>query len=428
MANGNAEAKPAEYDVQQQQAVQRALHAPVSIITGGPGTGKTTVCREIIKRFRMQGKRVVCAAPTGKASHRLADQTGYEASTIHRLLEWSNKEMGFVHNNMNPLMADVVIIDETSMVDVTLMASLLDAVATGTRLILVGDANQLPPVGPGSVLRDTIDAGTIPVTRLTTVHRFGSEWLTENANRIQRREPLYLDRANNDDFFFMKRERLQHVVDIVLNIVTRRVPQLHKLDPINDVQVLCPMKKTEIGVNALNAQLREALNPETEDTPTLELGYVDKDVPQGYVTRKFRLGDKVMQMRNNYNLYVFNGEVGQITGIDPDEEVVQVTFDGPPRTYGRAALRDLKLAYASTVHKSQGSEYPCVVLVIHSVHGFMLYRALLYTGITRAKKYVYIVGNRRGLGQALSNDRPVLRRTCLAERLSAAEVPRAWLR
>jgi exodeoxyribonuclease V alpha subunit len=404
-----------QFTAEQLRAVELALCEPVSILTGGPGTGKTTVCRKIVEEFRAARKRVLCAAPTGKASRRLQEQTGF-ASTIHRLLEWSHQESGFTRDNMNPLQADAVIVDEASMIDVVLMASLLDAIATGTHLIVVGDADQLPPVGPGSVLRDMIASGIIPVTRLTVVQRFKeSERLKVNAHRIVKGDALYLDRHNNDDFFFMEREDLQQAADTIVNLVTKIIPRRHQFDPVNDVQVLCPMKKGILGVHNLNELLRERLNPEEYGMPVAKVSTynVDKDVS---TIRTFRMGDKVMQMRNNYKIGVFNGEVGRITAIDTGK-LTTVTFDEQDKFYDFHALKELQLCYASTVHKSQGSEYPCVILVMHNTHWNMLFRALLYTGVTRAKKVVYIVGNKRGLYQALSNDRPVLRRTSLTERL-----------
>jgi exodeoxyribonuclease V alpha subunit len=281
---------------------------------------------------------------------------------------------------------------------------------------VVGDADQLPPVGPGSVLRDMIASGIIPVTRLTAVQRFKeSERLKANAHRIVKGDALYLDRRDNDDFFFMEREDPQQAADTIVNLVTKIIPRRHQFDPVNDVQVLCPMKKGILGVHNLNEMLRECLNPEEYGMPVAKVPMYDvnKDVS---TLRTFRMGDKVMQMRNNYKIGVFNGEVGRITAIDTGK-LTTVTFDEQDKFYGFEALKELQLCYASTVHKSQGSEYPCVVLVMHNTHWNMLFRALLYTGVTRAKKVAYIVGNKRGLYQALSNDRPVLRRTSLTERL-----------
>jgi exodeoxyribonuclease V alpha subunit len=409
-----------KYTEEQLQAVKLALESPVSILTGGPGTGKTTVCQKIVEEFKTAKKRVLCAAPTGKASRRLREQTGHPASTIHRLLEWSPRSFGFTRNNVNPLLADAVIVDEVSMVDVALMASLLDAIADGTHLVVVGDADQLPPVGPGSVLRDMIDSGTIPVTRLTVVQRSDSEWLKENANRIVKGDALYLERRNNEDFFFMQREDAEQAVETIVNLVTKIIPRRHKLDPVDDVQVLCPMKKGALGVYNLNAVLREYLNPEEHGLPGLKVPMFDETAKEGFTVQTFRIGDKVMQTRNNYQIGVFNGEVGRISSVDTRTQTAVVTFEDATKEYDFDALRQLQLCYASTVHKSQGSEYPCVILVMHNSHWNMLYRALLYTGVTRAKKVAYIVGNKRGLHQALSNDRPVARRTSLRARIVEA--------
>lgn len=402
-------------DETQVQAVERALREPVSIITGGPGTGKTTVCKELIRRLRDHGHTVICAAPTGKASHRFHEQTGYPSATIHRLLEWSPARHEFTRDNLNPLPADAVIIDEVSMVDVQLMASLIDAIADGSRLILVGDADQLPPVGPGSVLRDMVASGLFPTMRLGVVHRQSqSSWLYENANRILKYEPLYLEPTNNEDFFFMERPVPEEALQTIVNLVTKIIPRRHKLNAVDEVQVLCPMKKGLVGVHSLNDTLHAVLNPAQDGEPVLKVGSEEGDF-----FRAFRVGDKVMQMRNNYKIDVFNGEVGRIVFVDTREGVARVLFDVREVEYDYRALRDLHLCYASTVHKSQGSEYPCVILVVHNTHWPMLFRSLLYTGITRAKQAVYIVGDRKALHRGLNNDVPVTRRTSLQERLKA---------
>ncbi|MFZ5687188.1 MAG: ATP-dependent RecD-like DNA helicase, partial [Bacillota bacterium] len=356
------------YDEVQREAVRTAAAAKFMVLTGGPGTGKTTTTLAIIKVFQRLGARVLLAAPTGRAAKRMSEATGMEAKTIHRLLEYKPPE-GYKRNAENPLECDVLIIDETSMVDIILMYNLLKAVADKTIVILVGDVDQLPSVGPGNVLKDIIDSGIVNVVRLTKIFRQaqGSAIIT-NAHKINRGEFPQLKGGKCSDFFFIEEEEPAKAVQIIRELCAKRLPAYYKVDPIKDIQVLCPMQRGETGAHNLNMVLQDALNK--------------SEFSIRYGGTVFKLGDKVMQIKNNYDKNVFNGDIGNITHIDQEERRLVINFDGEFVEYDATELDEVVLAYATTVHKSQGSEYKIVVAPFTIQHYMMLKRNLLYTCIT----------------------------------------------
>lgn len=385
---------------EQRDAIRTAVNAKAMVITGGPGTGKTTLLNGLIAIFAKKGMQILLAAPTGRAAKRMANATEREAKTIHRLLEWSPKVGGFTRHDGNPLSADLVVIDETSMVDVGLMHSLLRALPPQCRLILVGDVDQLPSVGPGNVLMDIIAGGQVPVVRLKTVFRQAAEsGIIRNAHRVN---SGLLPDYNDRDFFFIERKEPQKALETVVELVASRMPSRFQLDPLRDIQVLAPMHRGDAGVARLNEALREALNPGAATV----------------AHRPFGLKDKVMQTRNNYELDVYNGDVGIITNIDETAKEAVVEFDDRSVLYAFDQLDELTLAYASTVHKAQGSEYPAVVIPMLTQHYMMLQRNVLYTALTRASRLVVIVGDPKAVTLAVRNVRTVRRNTRLAERLA----------
>jgi exodeoxyribonuclease V alpha subunit len=397
---------------QQKDAIRMALTSKVSILTGGPGTGKTTITRSLILLLKRHGCSVLLAAPTGRAAKRLSEATGMEARTIHRLLEY-NPAAGsqFLRDQDNPLNADLVIIDETSMVDILLMNHLLSAIELGTHLLLVGDVDQLPSVGAGNVLRDLIGSRVFPVTRLETIFRQAEDsYIILNAHRINQGEmPLFSQNAS--DFFLFSEPDPQKAADWVLELVARRIPAKFGFDPQQDIQVLCPMHRGAAGVSELNQRLQETLNPPAPARPEFVHG-----------SRTFRSGDRVMQVRNNYVRQVFNGDLGRVVEIDLEEKVVSVEFDGRRVGYEFSELDELVHAYAVSIHKSQGCEFPVVVIPLLTQHFRMLQRNLLYTGVTRARQLVVLVGNKKAIAIAVHNDRIAQRNTRLAQRLEAAAV------
>jgi len=404
---------------QQQEAIRRAVSAKVLVITGGPGTGKTTIVNGIIRVLEKKGRRILLCAPTGRAAKRMAETTGREAKTIHRLLEFNPRGMCFDRNADRPLEADLLVVDEMSMVDIVLFYNLLKAVPPACQLVLVGDVDQLPSVGPGSVLRDLIQSGATEVVTLTEIFRQAQQSLiVVNAHRInQGQQPLGLKTAQDaveaepgqpgassePDFFFIEREEPETVLAMLKELVARRIPSHFRVDALEDIQVLTPMHRGLLGSLSLNAELQGLLNPEGE---SLVRG-----------SRVYRVGDKVMQIRNNYELEVFNGDIGRVVKIDAADRQVQVRFDDRVVTYDTADLDELVLGYACSIHKSQGSEYPVVVLPLHTQHYIMLQRNLLYTGITRGRKLVVIVGTRRAMAIAVKNNRVEARYTRLTEHL-----------
>lgn len=401
-------ARAAEVTLSEEQvgALRAVTTAPVLVVTGGPGVGKTTLLRAILALFRKARLSVRLAAPTGRAAKRMSESTGAEALTLHRLLEVDPKSLTFKRNEDLPLEGDAFVVDETSMVDVRLADSLLRAIPDGKRLVLVGDVDQLPSVGPGNVLYDTIASQTVPVVRLTRIFRQAdASKIVLAAHAINRGDmPDPGERGDDGDFFVVASKDAESTARIVEKIVTERIPQRFGLHPIRDVQVLTPMNKGPLGSIALNQRLQALLNPG-------DGGLVRR-------TRTFRTGDKVMQIKNNYDTQVYNGDVGVVTALVEGAAGLVVTFGDRPVTYDAATLDDLVLAYACTIHKSQGSEYPAVVIPLSSSHFVMLAKNLVYTAVTRGRRLVVLVCEPRALSLALSPDRfREERRTGLAWRL-----------
>jgi len=390
----------------QRDAVLQGVTHKVSIITGGPGTGKTTLLVHLLRLFRNRKVSFALAAPTGRAAKRMGEMTGEEAKTIHRLLEYNPRTGGFQRHGKTPLDVDVVIIDEASMVDVTLMDHLLRAVRPESHLLLIGDVDQLPSVGPGHVLQDMIESGVVPVVVLSHIFRqTGESLIVVNAHRILRGENLELGKDRPDaDFIFIQRESQEDILRTVKELVKERIPRLLGAEPSQSVQVLSPMNRGVLGTINLNQELQGLLNP----------GGRSVEGAAGL----FRLGDKVMQLRNNYDKGVFNGDLGWIRDVNGETEKIAVDFDGIRLGYGVDELDELGLAYATSVHKSQGSEYPAVVIPLHTAHYPMLHRSILYTAVTRGKKLVVLVGSQKALWMAVRNVRVERRFTALREKLT----------
>jgi len=399
-----------ELAAQQREAIREALQHKLLVITGGPGTGKTTILKCIMQILEKKQRRILLCAPTGRAAKRMTEATGREARTVHRLLEYSPAEGGFKRDQRRPLEADLVIVDEASMLDVVLMHALVKAVPRAAGLILVGDVDQLPSVGPGAVLRDIIASGLSRVICLTDIFRQARESrIVLNAHRINRGEfPSCPDWEGHErsDCYLLLRDEPEEVQAAILELVARGLPLRHRVDPIDDVQVLSPMQKGPIGALQLNQALQALLNP---SGPEILRG-----------GRLYRLGDRVMQIRNNYQKDVYNGDVGRIVGLDPDAREMTVRFDDRLVTYDAADLDELVLAYAITVHKSQGSEYPAVIIPVHTSHYLMLQRNLLYTAVTRGRGLVVLVGTKKAIALAVKNQRIHQRYTGLARRLQEA--------
>lgn len=394
----------------QRAAIREALTQKLLVLTGGPGTGKTTIVRAVIDVFVAKALRVLLCAPTGRAAKRLAESTGHEARTIHRLLEFDPALGGFRRGRENPLDVDLLVVDETSMVDVVLMNRLLQAVPPWACVVLVGDVDQLPSVGAGAVLTDLIYSGTVAVARLTEIHRqAGTSWIVRAAHAVNRGElPESAPAGGTGDFYFIEAHDPAAIIGLIKQMVTDRIPRRFALDPFRDVQVLTPQVKTELGVVNLNRELQATLNPGGPGVPEVKR----------YDTT-FRVGDKVMQIQNNYNREVFNGDIGRVIAIDSDDQLLTVDFDGRRVEYDFTDLDELQLAYASSIHKSQGSEYPAVVIPVHTQHYTMLQRNLLYTGITRGRQLVALVGSRKALWRAVTNQETRQRYSLLKWRLQA---------
>jgi exodeoxyribonuclease V alpha subunit len=395
---------------QQAEAVRRALLEPVLVITGGPGVGKTTIVRGIVAILGRQGLRIALAAPTGRAAKRLSEATGHPAATLHRLLEWRPAEGLFSRNHTNPLDADLLVVDEASMLDIRLAADLVNALADGTRLVLVGDVDQLPSVGPGTVLRDVIGSGRVPTVRLTEIFRqAAASLIVTNAHRIHDGDlpelgaaPAEGPSADRRDFFFLEEDTPARAAEVVRDLVVTRLPRRYGLHP-HEIQVLAPMHRGELGAGNLNQLLQEALTAGAEE------------VKSG--GRVFRVGDRVMQLRNDYDKDVYNGDIGQVVRASATDGEVVIRVDDRSISYALDELDELGLAYAATVHKSQGSEYPAVIVPVHTQHYVMLQRNLLYTAVTRGKRLVILVGTRKALGIAVRNGDIAARCSGLAGRL-----------
>jgi exodeoxyribonuclease V alpha subunit len=391
----------------QVEAVKCALTNKVVVITGGPGTGKTTIINAILKIFARAGVKFLLAAPTGRAAKRMSEATGHEARTIHRLLEYSIQKGGFQKNDQTPLKCDLLIVDEASMIDTILMHHLLKAVPPRATLILVGDVNQLPSVGAGAILQDIIASRAVPVMELNEIFRQARESLIiVNAHKINQGLMPTLRPSGHkpDDFYFIEQEEPEKVLGIILELVKERIPYRFGFDPIDDIQVLTPMHKGVVGAGNLNTELQQALNP------------VPDSLTRG--DRNFRLQDKVMQIQNNYEKEVFNGDLGRIVRIDQESQEVIIDFDGRRVPYDYSDLKEVILAYAISIHKSQGSEYPAVVIPILTQHYVLLQRNLIYTAVTRGRKLVVLVGTRKALAMGVKNDKTKRRYTFLRNRLS----------
>ena len=394
---------------QQRQAVMMAARHRVLILTGGPGTGKSFTCKTIVALWRAMGKSIALASPTGRAAQRLSEMTGQEAKTVHRTLEFDPKTMKFKRDQDNPIPVDAIVVDESSMLDLFLANSLFKAIAPQSHLLLVGDTDQLPSVGPGAVLHDLIASELIPVVKLTQVFRQAQQSaIVTNAHRINQGEFPKLEPVSNHprtDFVWFNAQEPEHGVAAIWDIVAHLIPKLG-FDPAKDLQVLCPITRGEVGTRHLNGVLQQLINPPSPQKA---------EITRGGLT--LRVGDRILQQKNDYDREVFNGDLGVITGIDPEEQEVVARFAEREVTYDYADLNEITLAFATTIHKSQGSEYPVVILPIFMQHYIMLSRNLMYTGVTRARRLVILVGAQKAIGLAINQVKAKERYTLLAHRL-----------
>lgn len=395
--------------VQQRQAVEMAASSAVLILTGGPGTGKTTTTRTIVALWKAMGKEIALASPTGRAAQRLQEVTGCEAKTLHRYLEFDPSSMGFKRNQDYPLAANAIAVDEASMLDIFLAFSLIKAIPFGTQLLLIGDTDQLPSVGAGNVLKDLIDSQQIPVIRLTEVFRQAqASQIVQNAHRINIGKYPHIEKVSEQpqtDCIFLEMPTPEAGVQGISDIITHLIPKLG-FDPHQDLQVLCPMTRGEVGTRNLNQVLQELLNPPHHFKPEIKRG-----------NTTFRVGDRIMQLVNDYNREVFNGDIGIITGVDLEEQEITVQFRDRQVMYDSADLNEITLARATTIHKAQGSEYPVVIIPMFMTHFLMLSRNLFYTGLTRAKKLAIIVGESKAIALAVKQVSDRNRYTYLARRI-----------
>ncbi|MFO0982575.1 MAG: AAA family ATPase [Planctomycetota bacterium] len=391
---------------EQKSAIRMALMRKVAIVTGGPGVGKTTFLRALVAILNQMQVTPALAAPTGRAAKRLAQATGVEASTIHRLLRFDPKTRRFVHDARDPLPHRYVIVDEVSMVDLELMHAVLGALQPACSLLLVGDSDQLPSVGPGSVLRDLIASEVVPVLRLTTIFRQAAHNpIVAAAHRILHGESPRFGGEAGEGIYFLERESSEQVRAVIVSLCTQRIPARLHYDPISEIQTLSPMNRGPVGVDSLNTELQQALNPNGARTGT---------------ARDLRVGDRVLQTRNNYDLNVFNGDLGQVRGFARNPDRLQVGFEDHDVTYSGEDIAELRLAYAMSVHRSQGCEFPVVVMPLMMEHRMLLRRNVLYTAITRARRLVALVGSRRALWTAIKDDSLMLRYSDLSGRLRTA--------
>lgn len=403
-----------KFSEEQLSAVKTVCGHSLSIITGGPGVGKTTVVAEIVRRARLARLKVVLAAPTGRAAKRLTETTGCQAYTIHRMLKWDPPNGQFYHNRNNPLPYHLYVIDETSMLDITIAVALFRAIRPGSAVVIVGDPDQLPSVGPGNILNDLIFSRCFPVTRLTRIFRQGEgSGIIRAAHAVNRGElPMLPDpekRAELSDFYWIERDDPDEVASLIEQFVCSRIPRRFHVNPIRDIQVLCPMNRGVVGTHSMNERLQEMLNPATSDKQAFRSG-----------ERIFRIGDKLMQISNNYEKSVFNGDMGFLAQVDHAQNTFTVQFDTGPVRYDFPDSDQLTLAYAVTVHKSQGSEFPVVVMPLLSQHYMMLQRNLLYTGMTRAKKLMILIGSKKAVSMAVRNAVREPRYSLLLEKLIRA--------
>lgn len=392
----------------QVEVIQSAVEDKVLVITGGPGTGKTTIIHAVLKIFAKLGVNIMLAAPTGRAAKRMSEATGHEAKTIHRLLEYSMRRGGFQRNQERPLRCDLLIVDEASMMATTLMHHMLKALPQEATFILVGDVDQLPSVGAGNVLKDIIDSGVVKVVELNEIFRQAQESsIIVNAHRINQGELPIIETPDRpeQDFYFIEQEDPDEVLRIILELAKERIPRRFGLDPFADIQVLTPMHKGVVGAENLNVELQEKLNPGKEG------------ITRGGV--QFRVDDKVMQIRNNYDKEIFNGDIGRIKNIDSINQEVMIVFDTGEVSYDYSELDEVVLAYAISVHKSQGSEYPAIILPVLTQHYMLLQRNLIYTAVTRGRELVVLVGTKKALAIAVNNDKTQRRYTYLRYRLSS---------
>lgn len=398
----------------QEEAVITAMNERLMILTGGPGVGKTTVCLNIIEKLTEIGyKEIALACPTGKAAKRLEEQVGRPAATIHRLLKYNPTMRRFEHGELYPLEADALILDEVSMIDIELFDAVMQACPRSRdfKLILVGDQDQLPSVGPGNILKDLIESKRIPTVRLQQIYRQSPDsWISRNAARVNAGKELHL--GESDDFFWIERDETEDVAKVIVALAARAVPKKYGLDPLTQIQVLAPQRRGAIGVEKLNELLQAAINPPGR-----------RSAWKNCFGKPFLKGDKVIHVRNNYRLEVYNGETGVVTDVlytNSKYGELVVDFGDRVVVYNKENGGELQLSFALTIHKSQGSEYPCVIIPVHKSHAFMLSRSLLYTGITRGKQLVYLVGNADGLKRAIKNNKVKRRYTTLCDRLKEA--------